>query len=87
MESIPDGLNEASATRCGSLPPLGFSQLAGPLAAVLRSAQEQGVDRRPSSRYREPAPEFAALAGDIRQRTDWTLQWWLMFLLALIALW
>jgi SEC-C motif len=85
MGTIPDGLYEAFGDTLRILP-RSASSLAR-LAAAVRSAQEQGMDREAAAAAIEnEAPEFAALASDVRERSGWNLNLWLMFLLALITL-
>lgn len=54
---------------------------------MLRSAQEQGKDREATAAAIESeAPEYAGLAGGLRQVKGWTLHQWVTMLLALIAI-
>jgi SEC-C motif len=56
------------------------------LAAVLRAAREQGKDMEATAAAIESeAPEFAGLAGGLRQVKGWTLYQWVAILLALIT--
>lgn len=85
--TIPDGLYDAFGDTLRILAdgPRSARSLEH-LADVLRNAQRQGMDREATAVAIETeVPEFAALASDIRQRHGWTLNQWLMFLLALIA--
>lgn len=83
MGSIPDGLYDTfgDTLRILATTPRSAASLEH-LAAVLRSAQEQGKDREATAATIESeVPEFAGLAGGLRQLKGWSIHEWLSLLL------
>jgi SEC-C motif len=88
MGTIPDGLYETfgDTLRIVGMTPRSAASLQR-LAEVLRSAQEQRMDREATAAaIEQQAPEFADLANDVRQRTGWSLHQYLVILLMVIQI-
>ena len=88
MGTIPDGLYETfgDTLRIVANTPRSAASLQH-LASVLRSAQEQGMDREATAAAIErDAPEFADLASDVRRRKGWSLYQYVTILLMVIGL-
>jgi len=88
MGTIPDGLYETfgDSLRIVANTPRSAASLQH-LAGVLRSAQAQGMDREATAAAIErDAPEFAELAGDVRQRKGWSVHQYLVILLMVIQI-
>lgn len=86
--TIPDGLYDAfgDTLRILSDGPRSARSLER-LATVLRAAQEHGLDREATAAAIErEAPEYADLAGDVRERRGWSLYQYLTILLMVIAI-
>jgi SEC-C motif len=88
MGSVPDGMYQAFGETLQILAktPSSAASLQH-LAAVLRSARELGKDREATAdAIEKEAPEFAGLAGGLREVKGWTVYQWLSLLLLLIGI-